>query len=248
MPSRSRACPPWWHDALALLFLLVGYDRVTAAASVRVALADAHGESLLRVEGLLHLDIEGTLDRAAAAHHLLGVAMALYYDLAHVLVTTAVLVAVRLVRPDVHLPLRRALVATNLVALMVFLLHPVTPPRLLPGAGVVDVVALSGAWGTSGAITAAPDQYASLPSLHVAWALWVLLAVLAASSSRWLHGLAAAHLLVTVAVVLLTGNHYVLDVLAGAALAFGCRVAWEVPGRGPGREGVKAAVRQWSAP
>lgn len=250
MPRPSRACPPLWHEVVVLLFLLVGYDRVSDAASLRVGPADAHGRALLRLEHLLHVDVERSLDQMAATHVVVGQALSLYYDLAHVLVTTAVLVAVRLLRPTVHLRLRRTLVATNVVALLVFAVCPVTPPRLLPGGRFVDVVARSGTWGTSsaGGVTAHADQYASLPSLHVAWALWVLLVALTATRSRALRGLAAAHLLVTVAVVLLTGNHYVVDVVAGALLALACRTACGVTVRSPRQESVQARVREGSAP
>jgi membrane-associated phospholipid phosphatase len=53
--------------------------------------------------------------------------------------------------------------------------------------------------------------------------VWVLRAVLAAGAGRLWRTLAAVHVVVTVAIVLLTGNHYLIDVLAGAAVAEG---AW----------------------
>lgn len=243
MLAPPRAAPPLWHEAVAFLFLLVGYDRVTASASVRVASADAHGQALLDAEHLLHLDVERWLDGLVVPSSLLGHVLVLYYQLAHVTVTLSVLVAVRVWRPDRYLGLRRALVGTNLVALAVFVLHPVTPPRLLPGAGFVDMVARSGAWGTRSGLSEAPDQYASLPSLHVAWAAWVLLAVVALTRRRALRVLAAANLLATSSVVLLTGNHYVVDVLAGLVLTSACRAVCEAGAvRVPAR--VQAPVRR----
>jgi hypothetical protein len=50
----------------------------------------------------------------------------------------------------------------------------------------------------------------------------VLLAVYERTHRRLLRGLAVAHLALTVLIVLNTGNHYLLDVGAGVALAVAC--------------------------
>ena len=57
-----------------------------------------------------------------------------------------------------------------------------------------------------------------MPSLHVAWAVWVSVALMRARAHRGGTALGALHLGVTIAVVLTTANHYVLDILAGAAV------------------------------
>lgn len=145
----------------------------------------------------------------------------MHYELAHGLVTVGVLIGLYLLRPGAYRRARRALVAVNVVALAVFLLMPVTPPRLLPGGGVPDIVARSGTWGawsTGSTVAAHANLYASLPSLHVAWAAWVGCAVWSATDRRPARAAAAVHLLLTVAVVLLTGNHYLADVAAGDLL------------------------------
>ena len=61
------------------------------------------------------------------------------------------------------------------------------------------------------------NQFASMPSLHVGWAL--LLAIVMVSSLpgrfRWLWAL---HPVVTLVVVVVTANHYWLDAAAGGGL------------------------------
>jgi hypothetical protein len=61
------------------------------------------------------------------------------------------------------------------------------------------------------------NQYAAMPSLHVGWALAVAIALIAAHRGRgrwfWL-----AHPLITLLVVVATGNHYWLDALVAVAL------------------------------
>ena len=115
---------------------------------------------------------------------------------------------------------RNALLGINLVGLVTFLLYPVAPPRLLPGGGFVDIVATSGTWGAweaGGTLGAHANEFGSLPSLHAAWALWVALTVTSMTTNRWLRSLGWAHLAMTFVVVVVTGNHYVADVLAGVA-------------------------------
>jgi hypothetical protein len=56
-----------------------------------------------------------------------------------------------------------------------------------------------------------------MPSVHVAWAVWCSVAISFVTDAPW-RWLAWVYPLVTTAVVLGTGNHYMLDVVVGAAL------------------------------
>ncbi len=117
-------------------------------------------------------------------------------------------------RPAQYRAARTSLVYVNALGLVVFWLVPVAPPRLLAGfvdSGLVTRVAESAAH-------ISPDLYAAMPSLHVAWATWVLVQVWYATAQQAIRGLAVAHLVLTVAVVLATANHFVLDVVAGVAV------------------------------
>ena len=55
-----------------------------------------------------------------------------------------------------------------------------------------------------------------MPSLHIAWALWCTLAVWRMTRARWVRAAARLYPCLTALAVLATGNHFVLDVLAGA--------------------------------
>jgi hypothetical protein len=219
--SRASRRPAWYGELPVIAFLLVAYDRIANLADLRVSSAVRRGQDLLGLERAMHIAVERSLDTLVTPHSLLAQALSLYYDFAHGLTTIAVLVTVYLLKPETYRRARSALVLINLVALGTFLALPLAPPRLLPGAGYIDLVASSGtagAWDSSSSVAQHANEYASMPSLHVAWALWVVFAVFA-SSSVWLRALAGTHLAVTIADVLLTGNHYLLDAIAGGALA-----------------------------
>lgn len=216
-----RQRPHWAGELLVVVGLLVVYDLVAAQARVRSDVADAHGRALLSWE---HGGLERSADRWLASVRWLHAPAAYYYDVAHIVVTMAVLVGAYLLAPGAYRAARRALVGINLVGLAVFFAYPVTPPRLLPGAGFVDIVAGShtwGAWESGGTVAQHANELASLPSLHAAWACWVALTLTAMTASRW-RALGWAHVALTTVVVVATGNHYLLDVVAGAAVALAC--------------------------
>ncbi len=217
--------PVLWGELAVVAFLLVVYDRVSDLSALRIGPAVRRGEQLLQFERDLHVSWERSLDNLAAAHARLGEGLSLYYDLAHGLVSMGVLAVVFVWAPRGYRRARRALVAINLGALVVFVVLPVAPPRLLPGTGFVDVVAHSqtwSAWQNGSVVASHANEYASVPSLHVAWAVWVVLIVWSATDRRGLRALAALHAVTTVVVVVLTGNHYLLDAVAGAVLTVGC--------------------------
>jgi membrane-associated phospholipid phosphatase len=110
---------------------------------------------------------------------------------------------------------------TTAVGFVCFWLLPVAPPRLLPGSfGIVDTMRATGTGHVeSTLISTAGDQYASMPSLHVAWAVWCALALYPVLRHRALRVLVAAYPVMTTLVVVATGNHYLLDAAAGALLA-----------------------------
>jgi hypothetical protein len=226
-PARSA----WWGELLAVVWLAFLYDVVTGLAPTREALALAHGRSILSLERSLGIDPELALNRWLSAHHTLGAISSYYYDVAHFAATLVLLGWLWLRRADIYRPLRSTLVLINVLGLLVFWLCPVAPPRMLLASGFSDVVAAShtlGSWH-SGALAREADQFGAMPSLHLAWAAWCGLAIWRMSARwqqlerrwgrarRWARALALIYPALTALAVLATGNHYLLDVLAGVA-------------------------------
>lgn len=63
------------------------------------------------------------------------------------------------------------------------------------------------------------NQYAAMPSLHAGWDLLVGIAVFTAASTTMVRVVGAAMPVLMMLAVVATANHYVLDVVAGVALA-----------------------------
>jgi PAP2 superfamily len=203
---------------LAVVFVLVvAYDRIRDVAQARPAVSAIDGARVLDAERVLHLDMERWLNLWVSSHENLAVVASWYYQLLHLSVSMAVLLACYVCRPDIYRAARNALVSINLIALMIFWVFPVAPPRLLAGGGYIDTAVATGVGGLVDSASANP--YAAMPSLHLAWAVWSVMFAAAIIRRRSLRLLLYAYPVVTTVVVMATANHYLLDALAGAALA-----------------------------
>jgi PAP2 superfamily len=130
---------------------------------------------------------------------------------------TGVVGAVILWRRVPTFPLHRnALVTITLLGLVAFWEYPVAPPRMLPGYH--DVIAVTIPSFTSVVETNGAAQYASLPSLHIAWALWAAIALCTVVRKPVLRVLVWLYPFVTAVDVLATGNHYLLDIITAPGL------------------------------
>jgi membrane-associated phospholipid phosphatase len=142
------------------------------------------------------------------------------YWLSQFTVLGAALLWVYLRRNDAFLRFRNLVMLANLIGLAGYVLLPTAPPRMFPGFGFADTLAVFGGLNHgSGLIELASNPYAAMPSLHAADALIVGL-VLASLSRRWI--VRTVWLAWPVWVwfsVMATGNHFWLDIAAGVLVA-----------------------------
>lgn len=227
-PDADIGRRPLWRRELGLIAL--GYFLYTItrnAAPPHVAMAHHHATAVLSVERGLHVDIELTLNHLLNGHRLIGAMASYYYATLHFIVTLGVLVWVYRRHPTGYRQARTLLVGTTLVALFLFWVYPLAPPRL-SGLGFVDTVGTVRLWGgvtwNSPGVASVSNEFAAMPSLHVAWALWSAGMILRFSRHRVTRRIAFLYPLVTLCVVLATANHFVLDAV-GAVAVLGVVVA-----------------------
>jgi hypothetical protein len=189
----------------------------------REARAIRHAEAIYGVERALWLNVEPWFNAWLHPHRMLVTLANYEYATTYVVSALALLVWLFVRRPAEYRPARNSFVLLNLAAIGCFALWPTAPPRLVPGQGFVDTVRLGQTWGSWGSpVGDHANQLAAMPSLHFAWAVWVS-AVLARLGHRWwLQASSAAHVMLTFVVIVATGNHYVLDAVAGLVLASVC--------------------------
>lgn len=140
-----------------------------------------------------------------------------YITLNVVLTVGSLLRLYRMRHPDFH-RLRRAAALATLGAQPSFLLFPTAPPRTLDG--FTDTVReLGGIDLDDGIVSRLYDPIAAMPSIHCAYAVVTSAALAAATSSRAVRAAATAYPPAVAGTVVATANHYVLDTVAGVALA-----------------------------
>lgn len=232
---------------VAVLLLYPGGLLVVASAEVQ-ALANAH--AVLAAEAAVGLAVEGAVQAfvlgAAPVAHFLNH----YYMLMHVPPMLALLGWTYYHRADVYPALRTVFVTVTLLGHVLHWTFPTAPPRLVPDAGFVDTLALlDHPLAYQGATTGAfVNPYAAMPSLHFAWALLVAGALFFLLGRPWRY-LAPVHPALMLFAIVGTGNHFVLDAFAGAALATGVAAVARVASlrardRRPG-EGSDLALGLW---
>ena len=112
---------------------------------------------------------------------------------------------------------RNAFLFSGAIALLGFWLIPTAPPRFLQYWGFVDTAVSSGSYYFFQP-PAFVNQYAAMPSLHFGWSLLAAAALFTNIRGRYRY--AALFLpVISLAGVVLTGNHFFLDAAAGAAVA-----------------------------
>jgi len=202
--------------------------------------AQWHAESIMRLERELGLAVE------ASVQHRLDTGLwspffSYVYMAAQLVVLPGSLVWLYRRAPGVYRPLRNTVLGTWLIAIPIYALFPVAPPRLAH-AGIVDAVSEQAGFALTGRSTLFFNPLAAVPSLHVGFAFAVGIAAAAALRAPGAKALALLWgPLVSLAVVV-TGNHYLFDIAAGLVVtAIGYAITRPIP-RGR-RRGVFVHVR-----
>ncbi len=124
-----------------------------------------------------------------------------------------------LLHRDAYSVYRNAFLISGGIGLIIFYALPVAPPRFMDDWGFVDTVTERSQAYRVLQPPAFVNQYAAMPSLHFGWNLLVGIAIFRHSSSILLKAIGAALPVLMFVSIVLTANHYIIDGLAGGALA-----------------------------
>lgn len=151
------------------------------------------------------------------------------YIYGHWPVIAVTLVALFVRAPDRFYLLRNALFISGAIGLIIFVLVPVAPPRF----GLLDVVDTVSNRSSSYRALQPPgliNRYAALPSLHFGWNLLVGIVLWRTTRHPMVRTFAVVTPPAMAFAVIATANHYVIDVVAGGAVALvGLALARAIP-------------------
>jgi hypothetical protein len=223
LPSlRSLVSTP--HRGLVEVATIIGlyglYEVVRGQGHATLGVARQHTDGIVALERHLHLFGERTIQQAAhwvpALPTLLGIA----YITLHFLGTAAFLIWLHRTHPERFPVVRNTLIAATGVALSIYLLYPVAPPRLA-GLGFVDTVTHNTKVNLSSDLLGSLyNPFAAVPSLHFGYALLVGVTVALLAKGRVARVIGWSYPAVMLLVIVATGNHFFFDA-AGGALAIG---------------------------
>ncbi len=213
---RPRTLAPFVREIGIVAGLYALWQLAGSASPFGTAGAVGRGEWILRTEHTWQLPDEADLQRLILPHPLLAQACNLYYASMHFAALFALLLWLFIRHRDRYPQVRTTVVLVTAACLLIEFM-PVAPPRLLPNGGFVDVAERYGQSVYVALKAVGPDQLSAMPSVHVAWAFLVAVAVITSTSSRW-RWWVIVHPVLTVFVVVATANHYWADGIVAVIL------------------------------
>jgi len=236
----------WWKEAgLVIAFYLVYSFTRNRFGSHRVEIGEEplHAfNNAIRVidwEKALHLFHEPQIQSHFLDYTVFLQFWNTFYGTAHFVVTAAAFIWLYRARPEIFPLWRNVLGATTALAIVGFSLFPLMPPRLLDSTELYGGARLEaeqhagpfgfddtledygGPWSfDSGAMQRVSNQYAAMPSLHIAWSTWCALVMWQLTRKRWARVLIVLYPVMTLFGIVVTANHYFLDA-AGGLLTLG---------------------------
>ncbi|RNM11097.1 phosphatase PAP2 family protein [Nocardioides pocheonensis] len=196
---------------------LVCYLAVRWYTLDRTPEAVRHTAAVLRLERLLHLDVEHRFQDAALSVPGLGTFLTQFYVWGYFPALIVIVVWMYRRHPPAYRRLRTALLVSGVAGLLVYATYPTAPPWI-GGTGFTDTVA-HGSFEGVARPHGLTNHLGAVPSFHVGWVVLVAVVVLPLLRSPVLRVLCVLHPVLMACAVVATGNHWVLDLPAGLALA-----------------------------
>ena len=203
--------------AVAAIGYLV-YSLTCGAVSGHQSVAFSNANRIIQLERALGIFVERQLQAPILSHGILLQAFNAIYMWGHLPLVIGVALWLFVYHRSQYRVIRNAVLISGGLALIVFYVFPLAPPRLVPSLGLVDTAAMVSPVYDTVEPKVFFNPYAAMPSMHIGWDLLMGFALAWCSTHaflRWIGVLLPVGMLVAIVV---TGNHYVVDGFAGAAV------------------------------
>lgn len=201
---------------ISALYAIYTFVRNNTHASSGLAYSNA--KHVIRWERFLSIYVEHPIHKYFLHYDWIIIGANYYYGSLHFIVTIFALVYVFIKDPKRYSHVRNTIVTGTLIALVGFVTFPLMPPRLLPRSyGFIDTLAKYPTFWSfnSKEFAAISNQFAAMPSVHIAWSSWCVFALFPYVKKMWIKILLCAYPVVTFFVIVVTSNHYILDAVGG---------------------------------
>jgi PAP2 superfamily len=217
-PGRGRfSAAALVREAALISFAILLYFGIRNLTVGSEGEAIANAERLIALEHDLGISWEHALQDATVSRDALVTVANWVYIFGHWPVILGVGAILYRFRRTHYYLLRNAMFASGLIGFLFFALFPVAPPRLLD-LGMVDTVTERSDAYRALQPPGLTNQYAAFPSLHVGWNILVAIVVVLAATGIVIRTAALLLPAAMALAVVVTANHFVIDVLAGGAV------------------------------
>jgi len=190
----------------------------------------------------------------------------IYYGTVHFVMPVVALVVMYRKAPARYLRWRNTLIVMFGLACVVFAVYPLNPPRLMPNPPYhfVDSSAKYYNFGpqtksefnadgspTAETVAQFGNPYAAMPSFHVGWSTWSVLAIWPLVRRKWVKALLALYPLTIIFCIVVTANHWILDAVGGwivLGVGYGAALGIEALARAVRGAGARAAGAGTASP
>ena len=185
--------------------------------------AARNADRVVVLEERLGLRVEPAVQRVALRHRRLIDMLNVGYAVGNLGFSVGWLIVLHHRRSPAFVRERRAAVAAYAGALPVFLAFPTAPPRSRDDQA--DTLRDRGIDLENQTLVKLYNPIAAMPSHHVAFAVVTGLGMARSARNPLMRAVGVVYPAAVATVVVATGNHYTLDVIAGAALGAAARIA-----------------------
>ena len=196
-------------------YLLYTIGRWVTVADIDPA--TEHAEWIMDAEQQFGVRVESSVQQALDGGAVMWLLSNLYMCAQFVVVPGALVYLYRRA-PEIYRRLRDTVLATWMLAVPIYALFPVAPPRLAD-ASMIDTVSAQAPVQLSGRSTMFYNELAAVPSLHCGFAVAVGIALAFAARRPLTKALALLWGPTVCLTVVATGNHYLFDIAAGLAVS-----------------------------
>jgi len=232
----TRAHRGWVRETAIVIGFYYVYQTIRSLADEGVTnRAYSNARHLVSWEKALRIFHEQAVQDALMASYWFIKVMNVVYGTLHFVVTAGLLIWVYRRRHGAYRYLRNLLGLTTFLALLGYWAFPLAPPRLykcnndipVPGPDgysigkcFVDTLdTVGGLWSYHSPVAkAVANQYAAMPSLHFAWSVWCAIVLYRHGANRVARFAGLAYPVLTMAAIVITGNHYFLDAAGGVII------------------------------
>lgn len=226
---RSRYGGQFMFEIVLCAALLAVYRAIRTVNRTDLGAAFANARDVVRFESWLGLPFEDNIQRWLLDNPAIIKLLNHYYIWFHFPAAIGMLLWLYVRHPERHRGVRNLMVFTTFAALIIHLLFPLAPPRMMDG--FVDTMREYGPsiYGDN-ALDGAANQIAAMPSLHFGWAMIEAMSIIGIFRSRWRWAALLHPILMTLSIIG-TANHWWIDAAAAGLLVLAAISTWRVINR-----------------